>query len=147
MKIRKNVLWTVPVYNIAAGFIYFYLMLQFFPLTYLRDSNGEIMRNPDGTPIEYEFLQELFYYIIFIVLTLLAGVLFLRKMTRREIFWSTTIFVGIQLFFAGVELLCDAVHLRPLRATADCTGLLSRWLFPNFRFYCIIFERHHRKGS
>mgnify|MGYP000884406975 CR=1 FL=1 len=87
MKISKKKLWRVPLYCIFAGLVIFYIAVNFlgrFMLVVLSD----------GT-IALDNTRVLIIHGSIFGLVLLIGGFFLRDMTRKEIFYSTSIIVAI----------------------------------------------------
>jgi len=89
MNIRKHTLWRVPAYCIAAGLIWFRLMVSVL-VPFIRATW------PDSSA-EEELGMELILYGVIFAVTLFIGWLLFRRMTKREIFWSAAILVGSYL--------------------------------------------------
>ncbi|MBW9154619.1 hypothetical protein [Clostridium estertheticum] len=90
MKISNKILWKAPLFCILAGVIAFnavvYLIGRFMVVTL-----------PDGTITSDSTRELIVYGAIFIVTVIVGGIVFFRKMTRKEIFFSASIVVAIGL--------------------------------------------------
>lgn len=103
MKIRLHTLWKVPVFCICAGYLSFYL-------TVLIVSKFGIVTLPDGSSTVSNTFQTILEILLFIINLGLAYLL-VRNMTRKEIFWSATIIVVIQLIFQLIQLIVIGTSL------------------------------------
>lgn len=96
MKVRKEILWKVPLYCILAGVISFntvvYLIGRFMIVTL-----------PDGTITSDSTRMLIGYGAIFIVTIIVGGMVFFRNMTRKEIFFSASIVVAIGLIMNSLQ--------------------------------------------
>lgn len=103
MKARLNMLWRVPVYCLCAGFAAFWLIVQLvakFGVITLPD--GSISSNPTVTTL---------LEILIFAATLAIGYLIFRKMTKKEIFWSSTIIVVILLILQIYQLIMSEIDI------------------------------------
>ncbi len=95
MKIRKKILWKVPLFCIAAGMAAFnvvvFLIGQF-----------TIVTLPDGT-ITSDGTRVLIVYGVIFIVTLIVGGMVFRNMTRKEIFFSASIIVAIGLIIDLIQ--------------------------------------------
>lgn len=89
MSIRKNTLFTVPLYCIAAGFISFYLIVYGV-------GRFAIVTLPDGTFASDEN-KVLLIYGLLLAATLAIGPLLFRRLTKKEIAVSATVMAAFQL--------------------------------------------------
>lgn len=80
MKIRKNILWRVPVYCMAAGVVSFEILVRL--LVHFK----VFQPGPDGTVTTNVPLDLFIRGAVFAAAVLLGGAL-LRKMTAKEIFF------------------------------------------------------------
>jgi len=90
MKIRKKVLWKVPLFCIVAG------VFAFNAVVFLL-GRFAIVTLPDGTITSDNTRVLIVYGAIFIVTLIVGGMFFFRNMTRKEIFFSASIIVAIGL--------------------------------------------------
>lgn len=90
MKIRKEVLWKVPLFCIIAGAISFHAML-------FLSGRFTVVTLPDGSITLDNTRTLMIYGAIFIVTLIAGGMVFLRGMTRKEIFFSASIVVAFGL--------------------------------------------------
>lgn len=97
MKIRLHTLWKVPVFCVLAGYVSFYL-------TVFLVSRFGIVTLPDGSISANDTFTTILEIVIFASALGLAYLL-LRKMTRKEIFWSATIIVAAQLILQLAQFL------------------------------------------
>lgn len=81
----KNYIWKVPLFCWIVGIIDFELSIRML--------SWSIVRLPDGTITSDNTKAIIVYGIIFIVSLLIGGFVFFRKMTKKEIFYSTSVFV------------------------------------------------------
>lgn len=94
---KKN-LWKVPLYCIIAGRVSFYLIAYVFKDFIIRTyPDGSIAHNNTGLFMVYGG--------VFVVTVLIGGMIFFRKMTRKEIFFSATIIVVFQMIISLMQLL------------------------------------------
>lgn len=80
----KRVWWKVPLYCIVIGYISFWIMVG----PYGRLAHKTL---PDGTITSDNNLWMLLSGILFVAVLLLGGLLFFRKMTRKELLYSATV--------------------------------------------------------
>ena len=88
MKISKRKLWRVPLYCIFAGVIIFYTIVNFL-------GRFMLVELPDGTITLDNTRVLIVHGSIFVVALLIGGLIFLRNMTRKEIFYSASIIAAI----------------------------------------------------
>jgi LPXTG-motif cell wall-anchored protein len=87
----KRVWWKVPLYCIVIGYISFWVMVG----PYGRLSHKTL---PDGTITPDNNIWMLLSGILFVVVLLLGGLLFFRKMTRKELLCSATVMFVLNAF-------------------------------------------------
>lgn len=120
MKVRVNMLWKVPVFCLCAGFASFWL-------TVLLVSNFGVTTLPDGRLTSNTTFTTLLDLFIFAG-ALGIGYFIFRKMTKKEIFWSSTIIVVILLLLLLFQLivldtdigLANSVGIWSMYATQWC---------------------------
>lgn len=95
VRIRRNVLWTVPAFCIVAGIIAFNLYVRLF-------GRFTLLTLPDGS-ITADNGKVLLIHGIILVVSILVGGLCFRGMTRKEIFLSGTILVLFRLLLIAVR--------------------------------------------
>ncbi len=100
MKIRKKTLWKVPLFCVAAG------MLAFNAAVFLL-SRFAIVTLPDGTMTSDNTRTLIIYGAIFIVTLMVGGLVVFRDMTRKEIFFSASIMVVVDLTMAWMQWAFD----------------------------------------
>ena len=152
MKIRKHVLWRVPVYCIAAGVVSFEILVRL--LVHFK----VYQQGPDGTVTTNVPLDLFIYGAVFVAAVLLGGLL-LREMTRKELFFSASIMAAVYLLsslLSGVS-----VRLGFLMAkTYEWSGFLSTltghvcgnimigaWLQPFAPYLFILFGQKSQTGG
>jgi len=90
MKIRKKMLWKVPLFCILAGVIAFNAVVFLI-------GRFAIVTLPDGTITSNNTRVLIMYGAIFIVTLFVGGMVFFRNMTRKEILFSASIVVAFGL--------------------------------------------------
>jgi predicted small integral membrane protein len=90
VKIRKKVLWKVPLFCIVTGVIAFNVIVFLV-------GRFTIVTLPDGTITSDNTRVLIMYGVIFIVALIVGGIGFFRNMTRKEIFFSASIVVAFGL--------------------------------------------------
>lgn len=107
MKIRKKLLWAVPVYCLLSSYISFYLTViigsRFYVVKSI-DASGVIHAEID--PVRADILN----VALFLLVLVLGGILF-RRMTKREIAASAAIASGFYLLAVLCQLLIPAFPL------------------------------------
>lgn len=93
----KNYIWKVPLFCVISGIIDFHLSVRMLLWS--------IVRLPDGTVTSDNTKVTIVYAIIFVACLLIGGFVFFRKMTKEEIFYSTSIFVVYGLLLALIQKL------------------------------------------
>lgn len=86
----KKTWWKVPLYCIAASWICFQLEIRFL-------GRWAIITLPDGTITSDDTRWMMMSAIIFLAVVWIGGSLFFRNMTRKEIFCSASVLVGLNL--------------------------------------------------
>lgn len=84
----KKIWWRVPLYCCAAGWVSFQLMVRFL-------GRFAIVTLPDGTLTSDNTTWMLLSGLVFLAAVLAGGLIFFRKLTRREIFLSACVMVAI----------------------------------------------------
>lgn len=90
MPIRKNTLFTVPLFCVAAGFACFYLIVYGV-------GRFAIVMLPDGTRTSDEGRVLLLYGLVLAASLTIGGPLLFRRLTKKEIAVSATVMVVFQL--------------------------------------------------
>ncbi|MCI8423182.1 MAG: hypothetical protein HFF50_06595 [Lawsonibacter sp.] len=101
MRIRRNTLWRVPVFCLAAGWITFYLSI-YMGWFFVVKTTG-----PDGVvDVSIDPLRSALVDItLFLLVLLVGGLWFFRSMTKAEIAFSAAILIACLLAVNGLELL------------------------------------------
>lgn len=86
----KNVWWKVPLYSAAAGFVSYWIMVGIV-------GRFVYVKLPDGTVSSNDTLWMICSAVVFVVVLLIGGLLLFRKMTRKEVFYSATAMVLLNL--------------------------------------------------
>ena len=89
----KKVWWKVPLYSAVAGFASYWFMLGVV-------GRFAYVRLPDGTVSYNDTLWMIASGAVFAAALLLGGLLFFRRMTRKEIAYSATVMVLINVVMA-----------------------------------------------
>lgn len=99
--VNKKVLWKVPVYSILAGLVLFrldvYVLGRFMLVTL-----------PDGSITVNETASLILYGLMLVGTVLLGGLVFLRNMTKKEIFLSASILVVFRILMVLLQWGLDA---------------------------------------
>lgn len=99
--VNKKVLWKVPVYSIIVGLVLFrlnvYVLGRFMLVTL-----------PDGSITVNETASLLLYGLMLVGTVLLGGLVFLRNMTKKEIFLSASILVVLRILAILLQWGLDA---------------------------------------
>lgn len=98
MSIRKNTLFTVPLFCIAAGFACFYLIVYGV-------GRFAIVTLPDGTRASDEGRVLLMYGLVLAAALAIGGPLLFSRLTKKEIAVSATIMVAFRLVTILLEAL------------------------------------------
>jgi membrane-associated HD superfamily phosphohydrolase len=91
----KNYIWKVPLYCFISGIIDFHLSVKMLSWT--------LIRLPAGSVTSDNTKAIIVYGIIFMVSLLIGGFVFFRKMTKRELFYSTSVLVIYGILLALVQ--------------------------------------------
>lgn len=121
-----RVWWKVPLYSITAGYLSFWSMVG--PLGHLA-----IKKLPDGTIASDNTIWTLLSCGVFIVVLLAGGLLFFRKMTRKELLVSAT-----AMFVLNV-VLGTMAYLMPTNSVAFFILEIAEW-------YGIVPQVFHKLG-
>lgn len=96
--IRKNTLWRVPTFCVAASLITYYFSMYVI-------GRFALVIQSDGT-IATDFKRQFFIYGIMFVVTLIIGGMFVfRNMTKKEIFISASIMVVFSILIDIIQWL------------------------------------------
>ena len=82
----KKVWWRVPLYCAVAGWISFQLMVRVL-------GRLALVTLPDGTITSNNTIWMILSGVVFLTVVLVGGLVFFRKLTRREIFLSGAVMV------------------------------------------------------
>lgn len=96
MPIRKNTLFTVPLFCIAAGFLSFYLIVYGV-------GRFAIVTGPDGAVSSDEGRVLLIYGLLLAATVAIGGPLLFSRLTKKEIAVSATILVVFRLVMILLE--------------------------------------------
>ena len=125
MDVRKNTLWKVPVYCLFAGVISFYASLFLFSNVLYRVFSKDFVSVNNWT--EY-----IVYFVVFFAVLMAGGKIFLREMSKKEIFISATIIVCIM---EGINVLEYVFNIsQPFGA------MFSVYISMAFQWISIIFK-------
>lgn len=94
----KKIWWKVPLYSAVAGFASYWFMLGVV-------GRFAYVRLPDGTVSSNDALWMIASGAVFAAALLLGGLLFFRRMTRKEIACSATVMVLINVVMAVLSSL------------------------------------------
>lgn len=86
----KKYWWKVPLYCIVASWIAFELEVRFL-------GRWALITLPDGTITSDNTRWMVMSAVVFLAVVLIGGFLFFRKMTRKEIFYSSSVLVVLNL--------------------------------------------------
>lgn len=89
----KNVWWKIPLYSVAAGFASYWIMLGVV-------GRFVYVRLPDGTVSSNDMLWMISSAVLFVAALLIGGLVFFRKMTRNELFYSATAMLILNIVMA-----------------------------------------------
>lgn len=94
-------LWRVPVLCLVGSWVAFYLTVylgRFFFVVKTVGENGNMIVSAD--PVR----SSIFHWVLFLLILVVGGILFLRSMTKKEIALSAAIISGIYLIFVLLQL-------------------------------------------
>ena len=94
-------IWRVPAVVIIGGYIGWYALVHLLTFTHVVQ--------PDGTVITDYGRQVMIYGLYTVLFVGITGFLFLRKMSGKEIFWSATIVVLLNLLLTAVSYLIGPI--------------------------------------
>jgi len=94
-------IWRVPAISIIGGYIGWYALVYLLTFTHVVQ--------PDGTVISDYGRQVIIYFVYTVLFVGITGVLFLRKMSRKEIFWSSTVVVALALLLTTISHLVGPI--------------------------------------
>jgi hypothetical protein len=90
-------IWRVPAIAIIGGYIGWYILVRLLTFTHVVQSDGTVLT---------DYGRQVMIYILYTVLFVgITGFLFLRKMSRKEIFWSATVVVLLNLLLTAASYL------------------------------------------
>ena len=102
MSIRKNVLWKVPVYCLAASWLSFWITARFGGYFFAVQTVGEDgVINISADPVR----SMIFSSVLFLVVLLAGGLWFFRDMTQKEIALSASIHCAVFMLITLAQLL------------------------------------------
>ena len=93
-------LWRVPVLCLVGSWVAFYLTVylgRFFFVVKTVGENGNMIVSAD--PVR----SSIFHWVLFLLILVVGGILFLRSMTKKEIALSAAIISGIYLIFVFTQ--------------------------------------------
>lgn len=123
-EIVPRVWWKVPLYSMLSGYAAYWFMLGVIgPIAY--------KKLPDGTVSSNDALWMLASGAVFVAVVLIGGLLFFRRMTRRELLCSATVMFFLDVALAILSLVLPQSGVPLLRVYTRewygfVTGLLSR---------------------
>lgn len=94
-------IWRVPAITIIGGYIGWYILVRLLTFTHVVQSDGTVL-----TDYGRQVMIYVLYTVLFVAIT---GVLFLRKMSRKEIFWSATVVVALSLLLTAISHLVGPI--------------------------------------
>ena len=100
----KKIWWKVPLYSAVAGFASYWFMVGVV-------GRFAYVRLPDGAVSSSDTLWMIASGAVFAAALLLGGLLFFRRMTRKEIAYSATVMVLINVVMALLSPLVGGVGM------------------------------------
>ena len=115
---RKNTLFTVPLFCIAAGFASFYLIVYAV-------GRFAVVKAPDGSISADTGRELLIYGCVFAASLIIGGLLLFSRLTKKEIAVSATIMAAYQL--AVILLQTALAPTGSLAVTFSYLGMVNEW--------------------
>lgn len=115
---RKNTLFTVPLFCIAAGFLSFYLIVYGV-------GRFAVVTAPDGSIYADTGRELLIYGCIFAASLIIGGLLLFSRLTKKEIAISATIVVVYQLVIILLQTFLSPTG--NLAVTLSYLGMVNEW--------------------
>lgn len=96
--IVKLVWWKIPLYSVIAGFVSWWLMVSYI-------GRLAIVKLPDGTITSNQTVWSLLSGGVFILVLLIGGLIFFRKMTKKELLCSATVMFIFHIIMTSFSFL------------------------------------------
>lgn len=96
--IVKRVWWKIPLYSVIAGFVSWWLMVSYI-------GRLAIVKLPDGTITSNQTVWSLLSGGVFIIVLLIGGLIFFRKMTKIELLCSATVMFIFHIIMTSFSFL------------------------------------------
>lgn len=96
--IVKLVWWKIPLYSVIAGFVSWWLMVSYI-------GRLAIVKLPDGTITSNQTVWSLLSGGVFIIVLLIGGLIFFRKMTKKELLCSATVMFIFHIIMTSFSFL------------------------------------------
>lgn len=96
--IVKRVWWKIPLYSVIAGFVSWWLMVSYI-------GRLAIVKLPDGTITSNQTVWSLLSGGVFIIVLLIGGLIFFRKMTKKELLCSATVMFIFHIIMTSFSFL------------------------------------------
>ena len=94
----KRVWWKIPLYSVIAGFVSWWLMVSYI-------GRLAIVKLPDGTITSNQTVWSLLSGGVFILVLLIGGLIFFRKMTKKELLCSATVMFIFHIIMTSFSFL------------------------------------------
>ena len=115
---RKNTLFTVPLFCIAAGFASFYLIVYAV-------GRFAVVKAPDGSISADTGRELLIYGCVFAASLIIGGLLLFSRLTKKEIAVSATIMVVYELVIILLQTILSPTG--SLAVTFAYLGMVGEW--------------------
>lgn len=96
--IVKRVWWKIPLYSVIAGFVSWWLMVSYI-------GRLAIVKLPDGAITSNQTVWSLLSGGVFIIVLLIGGLIFFRKMTKKELLCSATVMFIFHIIMTSFSFL------------------------------------------
>ena len=96
--IVKLVWWKIPLYSVIAGFVSWWLMVSYI-------GRLAIVKLPGGTITSNQTVWSLLSGGVFIIVLLIGGLIFFRKMTKKELLCSATVMLIFHIIMTSFSFL------------------------------------------
>lgn len=122
----KNI-WKIPLFCLLSGIIDFYISIKML--------SWAIIRLPDGTVTVDDTRTLIVYGVIFLATLLVGGLIFFRKMTRKEIFCSASVLAAYGVILMLVQW--------SFNITTGPAAVWMMYLFGPFEMFSFISQLIH----
>lgn len=96
--IVKLVWWKIPLYSVITGFVSWWLMVSYI-------GRLAIVKLPDGAITSNQTVWSLLSGGVFIIVLLIGGLIFFRKMTKKELLCSATVMFIFHIIMTSFSFL------------------------------------------